>query len=182
MSSAQTIAYLATAASAITVGGSAPTVAPMYESVEALQAALDTQAVLMDFENAGNNSRGIRALLTAGIEGAEDETAIEDLYLVTPASTAADGKNRVMVEPIGSLTWTASATAVDGGRSGEKVPKSVSTSGTGRLASRTGIEIAVASALPAVATIYDIGPVRYLLRVPRVGTATGISPMGATWR
>jgi hypothetical protein len=154
----------------------------MYEDVAAIGDALNTQAVLMDFDSPGNASRGIRAMLTCAIDGSEDETAIEDLYLVTPAHTASDGKNRVLVEPIGTLTWTAGATAVDGGRLGEKLPKAVVLSGEGRLATRTGIEVGVANANPAIATIYDVGPSRYLLRVPRVGTATGVSPMGATWR
>lgn len=176
MSSLQAISYLG---AAVTAGGSAPALNPVYESTEALQSAVG-QGRLMDFDSPGNTNRGVRAMLTAGINGDDDETAIEDLYLLMPLDL--DGKPRVLVEPIGSITWTAGATSFPGGRTGEKVAKAGSLGGTGRLKTRTGIEIEIANAQPAIATIYDIGPGRWLFRVPRVGTATGVSLLGATWR
>lgn len=179
MSNSQAIRYLSEDS---VTANSAATVKPMYESVDALRKELDTQAVLMDFGSPGNAHRDLRALLDAGVEGNDGQTALEDLYLITPVSTTNGEPTKISVEPLGTITWTAGPNDVLGGRDNEKIPKALTVVDNGRLATRTGFSIDVASAEPAKATIYDIGPSQFLLRVPYTDTAAGISPMGATWR
>ena len=159
-----------------------PTLNAMYASTDALMAETEANGVLVDLKRpGGTNDRAPRARLTLGITNAEDQTVDELLFLVTPCEMR-DGINEVsspvIVEPIATLAWVNGTASVVGGRTGETLPKSVTISNTGRLASISGIEAAKAGASPEMVAIYDVGHATHLLRLIAGGTAASASPLG----
>ncbi len=172
---------------ALTTAQPQPTLNSMYETLDALRAAAPNAVLLKMGDPGGPNARTLRARLTVGITDAEDEVVQEELYLVSPCNIRTGGSTSesVLVERIASISWTAGAQTVAGGRSGERLPKTAVLSNTGRLASITGVEVAGAGSDPELVTVYDVGPGTYLLRslVQGSGTpANNFSPLGSRWQ
>jgi hypothetical protein len=166
-------------------GSTNPTLAAMYTDLDAMMAVAGAYGSLIDLgEPGGPNDRSVRARLTVAMTDAEDETATEQLYIVTPCEIKGPSgtTSPVMLERIATLAWVAGTKPVVGGRTSEVLAKSVTLSNTGRLASLTGIEAVKAGADPEMVTIYDVGPATHLLRLIQRGTAATVSPLGTLWR
>jgi hypothetical protein len=162
----------------------APAVARMYESIEALVAAVPKAQVTQFKEN--EDGRPIRMDLTAGLVGADDTAATEALYWARSANL--DGTGGIIVEKLADITWTTSAAdtipTAQGGRANHKFPKTAAVTDTGVAEARTGhaLRSTGANAPPAMVTLFDVGPARAIIRTFAKGTATSVAGISGRWR
>ncbi len=168
----------------ITVASPA-TPARAYTSLAAALATINASgvsAVAEEFPGEGEG-KPIRLILSATIKGVSPQTANETLYGVI--KTSQDGVDGIELVNLGTVIWTAGPTAApaaQGGRTGHVYPSSVSLSSTGLLENLTGRSIGVNAAEAASLTIFDVGPLRAIVRCCGRGGATGITPRSMPWR
>ena len=167
------------------VADALPTLAGLYASMDDILTAANAagaRACLIE-NTVAVDDREIRYSLSAALVGAEDTDATEDLYLVSWSGL--DGSDGLLVEHVGTTTWTASTTAIpsaQGGRANHKFAKTAAFASTGLVESRTGKAANPVSVIPAMLEVFDTGPYAALLRVFRKGTATSVAPIDRRWR
>lgn len=156
-----------------------------YASLAGALALLNASAAIaavVPFTEPGGASYQ-RVSLGMAINGADNTTVLESLYLVKPSHLL--GVEGVIVERVGTITWTSGGVQIpiaQGGVASYNNAKAAAIVSDGLLEARTGSVPAAISRAPASVEIPDVAEALALVRVVYRGSAAGALAFSSRWK